>query len=118
MRRCSDIKMTRLLPRLLTLVVSSAVLLAATTTHAQSLLGRPARVGWASVSTPAQIESLLDAFRAGLAAQGYVEGRNLEIIARSAEGIREHMPAVMDELVALKPDVIVSHAGATFAARR
>ena len=28
------------------------------------------------------------------------------------------MPALIDELVALKPDVIVSHAGATFAARR
>ena len=85
---------------------------------AQSEARKSARVGWASVNTLPQVESLLDALRAGLAAHGYFEGRNLEIIARSAEGARERMPAIMEELVALKPDVIVSHAAATFSARQ
>jgi putative ABC transport system substrate-binding protein len=107
----------RLFSRLLGLALSS-FLLATAPTYAQSVANKPARVAWASVNTLAQVESFLEAFRAGLAAHGYVEGRNLEIIARSAEGARERMPAVMEELVALKPDVIVSHAAATFAARR
>jgi putative ABC transport system substrate-binding protein len=65
-----------------------------------------------------QVEDLFQAFRSGLAAHGFSEGKNLEIIARSADGARENMPAVLEELVALRPDVIVAHAAATFSARR
>jgi putative tryptophan/tyrosine transport system substrate-binding protein len=91
--------------------------LASTPVYAQPAASKTARVGWVSVNTPAQVESFLDAFRAGLAAHGYREGGNLEIVARFAEGSRERMPRVIEELVASKPDVIVSHAAAAFAAR-
>jgi putative tryptophan/tyrosine transport system substrate-binding protein len=79
---------------------------------------RPARVGWVSLYPDPQVKTLLDAFRAGLAERGFVEGKNLEIITRSGNGSRERMPAVIDEVVSLKPDVIVTHAAATFSARR
>ena len=55
-----------------------------------------------------------EAFRQGLRDLGYVEGRNVVIEYRDAEGKPERFPAVAAELVALKVDVIV--AGPTLAA--
>jgi putative ABC transport system substrate-binding protein len=49
-----------------------------------------------------------DAFRQGLRELGYVEGKNIVIEWRSAEGKLDHLPAVVAELVHLKVDVIVS----------
>jgi ABC-type uncharacterized transport system substrate-binding protein len=48
------------------------------------------------------------AFMQGLRDLGYVEGRNLVIEYREAEGKPERLPALAAELVALKPDVIVA----------
>jgi putative ABC transport system substrate-binding protein len=50
----------------------------------------------------------LDAFRAGLRDLGYVDGQNITIDARYAEGDPERLPALAAELVAAKPDVIVA----------
>ena len=50
---------------------------------------------------------LLEAFRQGLRDLGYVEGRNVVIESRDAEGKLERLPALAVELVALKVDVIV-----------
>jgi putative ABC transport system substrate-binding protein len=47
-------------------------------------------------------------FLQGLRDLGYVEGRNLVIEYRSAEGKSERLPALAAELVALKVDVIVA----------
>ena len=49
-----------------------------------------------------------EAFRQGLRDLGYVEGRNVVIEYRDAEGKFERLPALADELVALKVDVIVA----------
>ena len=51
------------------------------------------------------------AFRQGLRDLGYVEGRNVVIEYRDAEGKLERLPALAAELVALKVDVIVAAAG-------
>jgi putative ABC transport system substrate-binding protein len=51
---------------------------------------------------------LTEAFLQGLRDLGYVEGRNLVIEYRSAEGKLERLPALAAELVALKVDVIVA----------
>src|SRR5215510_5280269 len=48
------------------------------------------------------------AFRQGLRDPGYIEGRNLVIEDRNAEGKFERLPALAAELVALKVDVIVA----------
>jgi putative ABC transport system substrate-binding protein len=50
---------------------------------------------------------LFDAFRQGLAELGYVEGKNIIIESRFAEGQYERFPALIDELVGLKVDVLV-----------
>jgi putative ABC transport system substrate-binding protein len=49
-----------------------------------------------------------EAFRQGLRDLGYVEGRNVVIEDRDAEGKFERLPALAAELVALKVDVIVA----------
>ncbi|MEO5953652.1 MAG: ABC transporter substrate-binding protein [Chloroflexia bacterium] len=50
----------------------------------------------------------LEAFRQELRALGYVEGRNVDVEYRAAEGRAERLPALAAELVALKVDVIVA----------
>jgi len=50
----------------------------------------------------------LEAFRQGLAALGYIEGRNISIEYRYAGGKLERLPALAAELVALKVDIIVA----------
>jgi putative ABC transport system substrate-binding protein len=50
----------------------------------------------------------IEAFRIGLRELGYVEGRNITIELRFAEGVIERLPELATELVALKPAVIVA----------
>ena len=63
-----------------------------------------ARIGYLATNLVAN-PHLPEAFRQGLRDLGYVEGRNVVIEYRSAEGI-ERIPALAAELVALKVDVI------------
>ena len=61
----------------------------------------------------------VEAFRQGLRDLGYVEGRNLVIEYRDAQGKLEPLPALATELVALKVDVIVaSSTAAALAAKQ
>jgi putative tryptophan/tyrosine transport system substrate-binding protein len=73
-----------------------------------------ARLGWLG-ENPAANPHLRGAFLQGLRDLGYVEGRNVVIEYRNAEGKLERFPALAAELVALKVDVIVT-AGGTLAA--
>jgi len=47
-------------------------------------------------------------FSLGLQELGYVEGRNIDLIYRYGDGDQERLPLLADELVRLKPDVIVT----------
>jgi putative tryptophan/tyrosine transport system substrate-binding protein len=73
-----------------------------------------ARVGYlspGSSSDPARLRRF-DAFRQGLRELGYVEGRNIAIEARWAEGKYERYPALLSDLVRSRVDVIVTVGGA------
>jgi putative ABC transport system substrate-binding protein len=61
------------------------------------------------VSTPAAWAPRVDAFRAGLRDLGYVEGKNIVIEFRFAQGQYDRLPELAAELVRLKVDVIVTH---------
>jgi putative ABC transport system substrate-binding protein len=74
---------------------------------------RIARIGYLGLSA-----SVNPAFLQGLAELGYVDGRNLKIEFRSAEGDEARLPALAAELVELDVDVIVTHAAGVFAAQR
>src|SRR4030095_6385710 len=67
------------------------------------------RIGFLSSSSSSAYASRVEALRAGLRDLGYVEGRNLAIECRWAEGKYEQLPALASELVGLKVDVIVTH---------
>jgi len=68
-----------------------------------------ARIGYLTITDlTAATRHLHEAFRQGLRDLGYVEGRNVVIEYRFAEGKRERLPALAAELVALKVDVIVA----------
>jgi putative ABC transport system substrate-binding protein len=69
-----------------------------------------ARIGFLSLHV-APNRHLREAFRQGLRDLGYLEGRNVVIEYRDAEGKVERLPALAAELVALKVDVIVTGGG-------
>jgi len=62
---------------------------------------------------------VMDAFRQGMRELGYVEGGNFDMVYRYADGYAERLPALAQELVRLKPDVILAPAtGQTVAAKK
>jgi putative tryptophan/tyrosine transport system substrate-binding protein len=70
--------------------------------------GKVPRIGFLIASSPSAIASRMDSFREGLRELGYVEGKNIVIEPRYANGKSDHLPALAAELVGLKVDVIVS----------
>jgi putative ABC transport system substrate-binding protein len=60
------------------------------------------------VSTETQPDPFIDGFREGMAALGYVEGRNLSFVLRYWPGDPTKVLAAMPELLATPADVIVS----------
>jgi putative tryptophan/tyrosine transport system substrate-binding protein len=51
----------------------------------------------------------VEAFRKGLRDLGYIEGKNILVEYRYAEGVRDRIPSLVAELVRLKLDVLVFH---------
>jgi putative ABC transport system substrate-binding protein len=66
------------------------------------------RIGFLGNSTAALEANLVAPFREGLRDLGYVEGRNIVIEYRWAEGKYERFPELIAELVALNVDIIVT----------
>jgi putative tryptophan/tyrosine transport system substrate-binding protein len=66
------------------------------------------RIGFLSASSLSANAARIEAFRQGLRELGYVEGKNVVIDWRSAEGKAARLPALAAELVRLKVDIIVS----------
>jgi putative tryptophan/tyrosine transport system substrate-binding protein len=67
--------------------------------------GKAYRIAFLRAAAPQERD--FAAFKKGLEELGYVEGRDIVIEARHANGIGAHLPALASELVQLKPDVIV-----------
>ncbi|HEX6175118.1 MAG TPA: hypothetical protein VF089_13960 [Candidatus Binatia bacterium] len=66
------------------------------------------RLGFLTGGSAAQTSARTDAFRHGLRELGYVEGKNIVIEYRYAEGRSERLPELATKLVQLKVDVIVT----------
>jgi putative ABC transport system substrate-binding protein len=70
--------------------------------------GKPHRIGFLGNSTAALEANLVQPFRDGLRELGYVEGRDIAVEYRWAEGQYERLPALVAELIALKVEVLVT----------
>lgn len=70
------------------------------------------RIGYLSAPPLAVSATRIEAFRQGLRELGYVEGKNIVIEWRSAEGKTDRLPALAAELVHQKVDIIVTGGGA------
>ena len=70
--------------------------------------GKTPRIGFLGNSTAALEANLIGPWREGLRDFGYVEGQNVAVEYRWAEGRYERFPALIAELLALKVDVIVT----------
>jgi len=68
------------------------------------------RIGYLIGTAPSANAARIEAFRQGLRDLGYVEGKNIVIEWRYAEGKPDRLPALAAELVRLKVDVIVTGA--------
>jgi putative tryptophan/tyrosine transport system substrate-binding protein len=66
------------------------------------------RIGILLVGSPAFYSAWIDVFRQALKELGYMEGKNIAIEYRYAEGKADRLPFLAAELVGLKVDVIVS----------
>jgi putative tryptophan/tyrosine transport system substrate-binding protein len=68
-------------------------------------------IGFLSSRSPGESAHLVEAFRRGLSESGFVEGRNMVIAFRWAEGRYDRLPALAAELVASRASVIVAAGG-------
>ena len=66
------------------------------------------RIGYLGVNSLNVNPDRREAFRQGLRELGYVEGKNIVIEWRSAEGKQDRLPALAAELVRLKVDIIIA----------
>ena len=69
---------------------------------------QPPLIGVLEGASAATMADRYDAFRAGLRELGYVEGVNIRLEYRYADGFLDRLPALAAELVRLQPRVIVS----------
>ena len=69
------------------------------------------RIGYLSATDPASESTRSEAIRLALRELGYIEGQNIAIEYRYAEGKRDRYPELAAELVRLKVDIIVVAGG-------
>jgi ABC-type uncharacterized transport system substrate-binding protein len=93
--------------RLLSIIVAIPFAFAGVVAHAQQSAKVP-RTGFLITSGASAIAPRLDHFQQGLSELGYVDGKNIVIEQRLADGKSDRLPALAAELVRLKVDVIVT----------
>jgi putative tryptophan/tyrosine transport system substrate-binding protein len=86
---------------------------------AQQHPGKPPHIGWLVPTTQAEWEGLLEEYRLGMRALGYIEGRTVETEYLYADGHFDRLPDLAAKLVEHKVDLIVtSSTPAIMAAKR
>lgn len=91
----------------ITLLGSAAAVVRPFTARAQQT-SKVSLIGYLGTSSPSLEEHVLNAFRQKLRELGHVEGKNVAIEYRWAEGRDDRLPELAAELVRMKPDVIVT----------
>src|SRR5262245_58006744 len=78
--------------------------------RAQQQAGKTYRIGYLSQGSATVAPGLLEACRQGLRELGWIEGQNIVIEYRFAEGQVDRLPGFAHELVGLKVDLIAATA--------
>ena len=99
---------------LLTLMLTAA---SVQLVEAQQLKRTP-RVAFLTASSVEMQTNLIEAFRLGLSDAGHVEGQNMTLDIRAAQGKYDSLPTLATELVNLKPDVIFAASAPAIAAAK
>jgi putative ABC transport system substrate-binding protein len=94
---------------LMLLLLGGAMTAAGRSLHAQQK-AMPV-IGFLSVTSPGPLVPFTTAFRQGLSETGYIEGQNVAIEYRGAEGSYDRLPALAADLVGRKVAVIVANGG-------
>jgi putative ABC transport system substrate-binding protein len=89
-------------------ILVAVVLVAVAVIAEAQQLGKVHRIGVLSGGFPGSSADI-EAFQQGLRDHGYVEGKNLIIEYRYAEGKRDRYPDLVSDLVRLKVDVIIAN---------
>ena len=89
--------------------LAGAVLLGATATNAQK--AKSFAIGYLALLPGEDRMSFMTKFLSRLNELGYVDGQNLHLDYRSAEGQPELLPRLASELVGMRPDVLVTGFG-------
>jgi ABC-type uncharacterized transport system substrate-binding protein len=97
-------------PKWLGLSVIAFLLVAVVAARAQQPTKIP-RIGYLGAASSSAIAARIEAFRQGLRDLGYVEGKNIVIEWRFADGKLDRLPALIAELMNLKVEVIVTAGG-------
>lgn len=89
------------------LLVAAGALLAAPSSLLAQQSGRTYRIGSAYIARAAIVGPYEEAFLNGLRELGFERGKNLVYDVRYCDGDPSRLPALVDELIALKPDLLV-----------
>jgi putative ABC transport system substrate-binding protein len=100
------------------LLIAMAALFAAPPAMPAEPQGKIPRIGFLIAETVPGTAGRIEAMRAGLRERGYVEGRNVVIDIRAADGTYERLPDLAENLVLLKADVIVAFGSKAVAAAK
>jgi putative tryptophan/tyrosine transport system substrate-binding protein len=90
-----------------TILVAPLILTFAFNVAAQQPVKVP-RIGFLGATSPSTNAARIEAFRQGLRELGYVDGKDVVVEYRWAEGKTERLPELAAELVRLKVDIIVT----------
>src|SRR5687768_15554981 len=93
------------------LILVAMMLLAVGVTAQAQQPGKVPRIGYLSPVDPATDSRRAEGIRRALRELGYIEGQNIAIEYRYAEGKNDRLPELAAELVRLKVDIIVVAAG-------
>src|SRR5437899_4312107 len=106
---CSDNRKSKIQNRKLAGIVALVAPLAVWVAVAQAQQPtKVPRIGYLAAASASANPARIEALRQGLRELGYVEGKNIVIEWRYAEGKLDRLPSLVNELVNLKVDVIVS----------
>jgi putative tryptophan/tyrosine transport system substrate-binding protein len=92
----------------ITVLTLCAMFLALSSTSEAQQPTKVPRIGHIAAASLSAVAARTEAFRQGMRELGYVEGKNIVIEYRSAEGNPDRLPVLAAELVRLKVDVIVT----------